>query len=887
MFCEIKDLKNESDVEQKLIFPLITTLIPMGLGFSPSDFMTKPNIKQIVIGKGKSEKIYFPDYVITNSGLPLLVIEAKSPHEDLDQALREAMLYTIELNSNYPTKLNPCRKIIVSNGNEIWASSWDSKVDVIKVKFSEINVTNVNYSRFVEFSNKTTLMNFNNKIFKLIRGLSDYKKPNLILGGKTVQFEELEQNTFGTTLAIDYRNLFNPVDRKDRNKIVRDAYIESKKRLKHVDPIEKIIRASKPPSITDAKHIENTSEPTEIINALDKRHSYKHELLLLIGSVGSGKSTFTDYLREVALPEEIRNDSIWLSIDLNNAPLDKSTIYNWLKEKIIEGLIFNFPEYDFEDIHQIKKVFSVEINKLKKGPGSLLNSEKFNELMAEHLYKLQNDINSNLSALIRYLFAEQGNILIIVLDNCDKRGKEDQLLMFDVAKWLKEEYECIVFLPIRDSTYDLHRKEPPLDTAIKDLVFRIDPPPLINVLYKRVNLALREMTKAGVSKYSYQLPNGIRVEYPASDQGMYLACILKSLFHSNVFFSRLISGIAGRNIRKGIEIFLDFCKSGHIREDEIFKMRQSKGQYELPNHIVSRVLIRGSRRFYHDSNSTIRNLFHSSANDILPDPFSRISILQWLRSMYTVPGPNNVKGYHKIFKLISELLPIGHDGEILKRELSVLIKTGCILTESQIEEDKFDDEDLIALAPAGIVHLDLLGNLDYLSSCSEDIWYKTHSYAESIAERISNKIGSGHHSISTSLENTSDLLNYLEIYKKNFFRIPDNFLINETTSDYLSISKNTLRKASNKMSLKSDLENLIKEYPPGKLIQGQIASIQPYGIFVDFGEDAKGLIHISNMGSSNVENFMFENFEFGDIINAEIIEFNTEHKRFKLKYLEL
>src|SRR5690606_4301799 len=106
----------------------------------------------------------------------------------------------------------------------------------------------------------------------------------------------------------------------------------------------------------------------------------------------------------------------------------------------------------------------------------------------------------------------------------------------------------------------------------------------------------------------YLLGNGIKVKYPSKEEVTYLHSILNSLFE-NQFFKTLISGFAGRNIRNGIEIFLDFCKSGHINESEIIKMLKSSGEYQLPNHLISKVFIRGNRVYYSDEKSRVKNLF--------------------------------------------------------------------------------------------------------------------------------------------------------------------------------------------------------------------------------------------------------------------------------------
>ena len=100
-FTTLESLRNESDVEQKLMFSLLTALHPDGLGYSKGEVFTKSNLKHLVIEKGKNEsdKVYRPDYVVLLLGLPVLIVEVKAPGLDLVKALREARLYAAELNS--------------------------------------------------------------------------------------------------------------------------------------------------------------------------------------------------------------------------------------------------------------------------------------------------------------------------------------------------------------------------------------------------------------------------------------------------------------------------------------------------------------------------------------------------------------------------------------------------------------------------------------------------------------------------------------------------------------------------------------------------------------------------------------------------------------------
>ncbi|MEX6220454.1 hypothetical protein AB6G21_07425 [Providencia hangzhouensis] len=84
--------------------------------------------------------------------------------------------------------------------------------------------------------------------------------------------------------------------------------------------------------------------------------------------------------------------------------------------------------------------------------------------------------------------------------------------MFEVAQWLQNEFRVLIMLPLRDETYDNHRNRPPLDTAIKDMVFKIEPPMFQEVLLSRVQLILNKMGAKSNNKIQYDLGNGISVD---------------------------------------------------------------------------------------------------------------------------------------------------------------------------------------------------------------------------------------------------------------------------------------------------------------------------------------------------------------------------------------
>ncbi|WP_318826206.1 hypothetical protein [Burkholderia thailandensis] len=184
----------------------------------------------------------------------------------------------------------------------------------------------------------------------------------------------------------------------------------------------------------------------------------------------------------------------------------------------------------------------------------------------------------------------------------------------------------------------------------------------------------------------------------------------------------MIVGLSGRNMRDALEIFLEFCNSAHIGEDQIFKIRQSEGRYTLPLHQVATVLMRMNRRYYDSDYSYVKNLFSANQEDSRPSFFCRYMILRWLREKFSTSGTDGLKGYYRKGAVKQELMSYGLSPDMLDREFNYLLSSRCILAE-HLRIDSVTDDDLVRIGPAGFVHLDLVGNVSYLAAVAEDTFF--------------------------------------------------------------------------------------------------------------------------------------------------------------------
>jgi hypothetical protein len=121
---EVRELRTESDVEQKVILPFL--LNPSYLGLRSTWIRTKEYMSPTEIDKTAGKRYgYIPDYSIWISATPLAIVEAKAPDVAIQVALREARLYAGEINKRYPPQVNPIGHVLACNGVEFGLSAWD------------------------------------------------------------------------------------------------------------------------------------------------------------------------------------------------------------------------------------------------------------------------------------------------------------------------------------------------------------------------------------------------------------------------------------------------------------------------------------------------------------------------------------------------------------------------------------------------------------------------------------------------------------------------------------------------------------------------------------------------------------------------------------------
>ena len=300
----------------------------------------------------------------------------------------------------------------------------------------------------------------------------------------------------------------------------------------------------------------------------------------------------------------------------------------------------------------------------------------------------------------------------------------------------------------------------------------------------------------------------------------------------------------------------------------------------LPLHLVERVLLRMNRRYYDSDKSYVKNLLAIDSKDARPNHFSRLMVLRWLFGKFSQQGGAGLKGYFPIKAAIEDLGIYGLEPSIIRRDVEYLTKAHCIITED-FRDESLADEDLIRLAPAGFVHLDLLTSVTYIAAVAEDTWFYDEPVARRIADRI--QLLDNHYNADTAIANARDVLEFLLAQRTQAIASTNAIIDRGVYEDLSDLSVITDAILSLERSLTSPTwAAATLRFPPQSTPTGTVVNVKDYGVFVELEPGISGLIHASKLPLGFRK---FEQFSFGERLVVEIVSVNAIKKRIEMSYV--
>lgn len=618
IFDEIVDIVNKSEKledesEAQTRFDVIDRIIKEVLGWSH--------------GQIKVEESIHPGYVdyILSSGDAKIVIEAKKIGASFPSPTKSSCKVTLKLTGS------------VLGQGEIGKAITQASSYANSLKINMAVVTNgLCWCLFNVNENTNEKSDYANLLFPFSKD-GDNKLLYDILSNEAVEsLGEKSFSNFAPTLSENriINEIYDADDRIGRNHIadfiapaldgalydssmlnntdqLKECFISTEARMKFDNTLNFYLSEWKPNSVgTDIVKIkrDQNAGPLEKMVEFSSVNSYSPPLNLIIGSVGSGKTTYLKYFEKISGNKLLRdNKAIWLYIDFESMGREgnpREFLYQELRKHYVD-----FSE-KIEDVYKeiIEPAYNKEIESLKRGALSPIsgNKEKVREKISEFILSEYEKTEPYLDKIFKYLASHK--LLVIVMDNSDLYEDSDlETRVFSEGLAFSKRSGCHVIISLREITYLKHKNDSSFD-AYEFRKLWLDPPPFKEVLSKRLKYSQKILQD---KKAIITTEKGIKVSIP--DLGLFFKIVGESILGGeDGNFVRCFEAICNRDIRKSLKLVKNFLTSGHIHADfAITDYVIGESTYKFPFHEIFKGSILGQYKHYREQRAECINIFDS------------------------------------------------------------------------------------------------------------------------------------------------------------------------------------------------------------------------------------------------------------------------------------
>ena len=528
--------------------------------------------------------------------------------------------------------------------------------------------------------------------------------------------ESMERNPAVVSLAPVIARFFSELVGEGKEEVLRQAYVESGRQAQYGKQLDSLLADHMPqipPVVRDTRP--RKSAAPQFDAAFEEPATTRPEgrVILLVGGVGAGKTTFVHRYFRYLITDELRERVVPVFLDFTRTS-EESSLSEFVDAAVLEQLE-EISEFDLGSWLTLQQMYRHEIVKLREGvlaPYWKGNRQKFDEKVADGLAERKRNSESHIGQAIAYLRNSRSVDTCVIFDNVDQFGQEFQLEAIRLALQRSRLWRCFGVLALREETYWRFRNTAPLD-AFHRYAYHVAAPRIANVLSRRLELAEKEL---GQQSLTVRTRSGLEVS--GASVGQFLQVIVSSFLGEDQRNIMLLESLCANDVRQALDMFETFLLSGHTNTEEYIKTLILSGSYVVPFHHVVRSIALGERRYYDSSRSKVTNLF-SIEDDGFYSHFQKIRLLRYLssvRQIDAVPG----RGFVAVERLYEAFRGVISDEDGLRRVLDPLLRERLVEAANGYRV-RGERADLVRITSAGTYYLNFLVNeFSYLDLVATD-----------------------------------------------------------------------------------------------------------------------------------------------------------------------